>query len=136
MACLGRRAHPARWVRLGRRACLGRWVRPCSRAWPCCRVCPDCRAYPGRRAHSGCWACLDHRARRSCRDCRAGPGHSTYSGCRACPVRWVCPKDSNIFFMWKMKVHGLALAHRSFVGFLALWASLLGTFFQCELFWP
>ena len=38
--------------------------------------------------------------------------------------------------MWKMKAHGLALAHRAFVGFLALWASLLGAFFQCGLFWP
>jgi len=28
-----------------------------------------------------------------------------------------------------MKAHGLALIHRAFVGFLALWTSLLGAFF-------
>ena len=38
--------------------------------------------------------------------------------------------------MWKMKAHELALTHRVFVGLLALWASLLGAFFQCGLFWP
>jgi len=31
--------------------------------------------------------------------------------------------------MWKIKVHGLALAHRAFVGFLSLWTTLLGAFF-------
>jgi len=35
-----------------------------------------------------------------------------------------------------MKVHGLALAHRAFVGFLALWASLLGLFFNVGFFGP
>jgi len=43
---------------------------------------------------------------------------------------------NNIFFMLKMKAHELALTHRAFVGFLALWASLMGAFFQCGLFWP
>jgi len=41
---------------------------------------------------------------------------------------------NNIFFMWKMKAHGLALAHRAFVGFLALWAFLLGAFFSMWAF--
>ena len=36
--------------------------------------------------------------------------------------------------MWKMKVHGLALVHMAFVGFLALWASLMWAFFQCGFF--
>jgi len=36
--------------------------------------------------------------------------------------------------MWKMKAHALALAHKDFVGFLALWASLMGAFFQYGLF--
>jgi len=27
-----------------------------------------------------------------------------------------------------MKAHGLALAHRTFIGFFALWASLMGAF--------
>jgi len=38
--------------------------------------------------------------------------------------------------MWKMKAHGLALAHRAFVGFLALWASLLEAFFNVGFFGP
>jgi len=77
-------------------------------------------ACSGRRAR------LDHRARRSCRGRQAGPGRSTYSGRHACLDRWACHLNSNIFqknnifFMWKMKAHGLALAHRDFVGFLAL----------------
>jgi len=38
--------------------------------------------------------------------------------------------------MLKIKAHGLALTHRAFVGFLAMWASLIGAFFQCGLFGP
>jgi len=38
--------------------------------------------------------------------------------------------------MSKMKTHELALTHKAFVGFLALWASLMGDVFQCGLFWP
>ena len=30
--------------------------------------------------------------------------------------------------MLKMKAHGLVLTHRAFVGFLALWTSLMGFF--------
>ena len=36
--------------------------------------------------------------------------------------------------MLKIKVHGLILTHRAFVGFLALWTSLMETFFQCGFF--
>jgi len=35
-----------------------------------------------------------------------------------------------------MKAHGLALAYRAFKVFLALWASLMGAFFQCGFFLP
>ena len=38
--------------------------------------------------------------------------------------------------MLKKKAHGIALTHKAFVGFLALWASLMGSFFQCGLFFP
>jgi len=33
-----------------------------------------------------------------------------------------------------MKAHGLALPHKAFVGFLALWASLMGVFFSMWVF--
>jgi len=33
--------------------------------------------------------------------------------------------------MFNKKAHGLALAHRAFVGFLALWG-----FWPCGLLWP
>jgi len=36
----------------------------------------------------------------------------------------------------KMKAHGLALTHNAFVGFLALWASLMGAFFHVGFFGP
>jgi len=35
-----------------------------------------------------------------------------------------------------MKAYRLALTHRAFVGFLALWISLIGNFFRCGLFGP
>ena len=33
-----------------------------------------------------------------------------------------------------MKAHGLSLTHRTFGGFLALWASLMGAFFSMWAF--
>ena len=35
-----------------------------------------------------------------------------------------------------MKAHGLALTHRTFLGFLTLWASLKGAFFNVGFFGP
>jgi len=43
-------------------------------------------------------------------------------------------KFNNIFFMFKKEAHGLALTHRAFVNFLALWAFLIGVFLSLWTF--
>jgi len=88
---------------------------------------PDHWARSDSLPHPSRWACLGLRV---CPGCWARSGRRTHSGC------WACPTNNNIFFMLKMKAHGLALTHRAFVGFLTLWAFLMGAFFNVGFFGP